>query len=36
MKKVDIGRKGLRDILLLGELQSVVIGDGVYLALCSI
>jgi hypothetical protein len=36
MKKVDIGRQGLRDILVLGELQSVVIGDGVALALCSI
>ena len=28
MRKVDIGRQGLRDILVLGELQSVVIGDG--------
>jgi hypothetical protein len=33
MRKVDIGRQGLRNILLLGELQSVVIGDGVDLVL---
>ena len=36
MEKVDIGRQGLRDILVLGELQSVVIGDGVDLVLHSI
>ena len=36
MRKVDIGRQGLRNILLLGELQSVVIGDGVDLVLRSI
>ena len=36
MEKVDIGRQGLRDILVLGELQSVVIGDGVDLVLRSI
>ena len=36
MRKVDIGRQGLRDILVLGELQSVVIGDGVDLVLRSI
>jgi hypothetical protein len=36
MKKVDIGQQGLRDILVLRELQSVVIGDGVDLALRSI
>jgi len=36
MRKVDIGRQGLRDILVLGELQSVVIGDGMDLALRSI
>jgi hypothetical protein len=24
MKKVDIGRQGLRDFLVLGELQSIV------------
>jgi hypothetical protein len=29
MKKVDIGRQGLRDILVLGDFQFVVIGDGV-------
>jgi hypothetical protein len=27
--KVDIGRQSLRDIMALGELQSIVIGDGV-------
>ena len=27
MKKVDIGRQSLRDIMVLGELQSIVIGD---------
>ena len=36
MKKVDIGQQGLRDILVLGELQSVVIGDGMDLVLRSI
>ena len=35
-EKVDIGRQGLRDILVLGELQSVVIGYGVDLVLRSI
>jgi hypothetical protein len=29
MRKVDIGRQGFRNILVLGELQPVVIGDGV-------
>jgi hypothetical protein len=29
MSKLDIGRQELRDILVFGELQSVVIGDGV-------
>ena len=33
MRKVDIRKQGLRDILLLGEHQSVVIGDGVDLVL---
>ena len=28
MSKVDIGRQSLSDILVFGELQSVVIGDG--------
>jgi hypothetical protein len=28
MNKVDIGRPDLRDILVFGELQSVVIGYG--------
>ena len=27
MKKVDIGRQSLRDIMVLGELRSIVIGD---------
>jgi hypothetical protein len=36
MKKVDICRQGLRNIMVLGELQSIVIGDGVDLALRSI
>ena len=36
MKKVDIGRQGFRDILVLEKLQSVVIGDDVDLALRSI
>ena len=31
MDKVDIGRQGLSYILVFGELQSVVIGDGVNL-----
>ena len=29
MSKVDVGRQRLGDILVLGELQSIVIGDGV-------
>jgi hypothetical protein len=29
MSKLDIGRQDLRDILVFGELQSVVIGYGV-------
>ena len=33
MSKVDIGRQSLSDILVFGELQSVVIGDGVDLVL---
>jgi hypothetical protein len=36
MRKVDIGRQGLGDILVLRELQSIVIGDGVDLVLRSI
>jgi hypothetical protein len=36
MRKVDIGRQGLRGVLALGELQSVVIGDCVDLVLRSI
>jgi hypothetical protein len=36
MRKVDIGRQDLGDNLVLGELQSVVIGDGVDLVLRSI
>ena len=36
MRKVDIGRQDLRDNLVLGELQSVVIGAGVDLVLRSI
>ena len=36
MKKVDIGRQGLIDILVLGALQSIIIGDGVDLVLRSI
>jgi hypothetical protein len=36
MRKVDIRQQGLRDILVLGELQSIVIGDGVDLVLRSI
>ena len=35
MRKVDIRQQGLRDILVLGELQSIVIGDGVDLVLRS-
>ena len=33
MSKVDVGRQRLGDILVLGELQSIVIGDGVDLVL---
>jgi hypothetical protein len=33
MSKVDVGRKGLSDILVFGEFQPVVIGDGVDLIL---
>jgi hypothetical protein len=33
MRKVDIGRQGLRDFLVFGELQSVVIDYGVDLVL---
>ena len=29
VSKVDVGRQRLGDILVLGELQSIVIGDGV-------
>ena len=29
MSKVDIGRQGSSDIQVFGELQSIVIGDGV-------
>jgi hypothetical protein len=36
MRKVDIGRQGFRDILVLEELQSVVLADGVNLILRSI
>ena len=31
MSKIDIGRQGLNDILVFGELQPIVIGDGVNL-----
>jgi hypothetical protein len=36
MRKVDIGRQGLGDILVLREVQFIVIGDGVDLVLRSI